>query len=113
MRLRDAIWIRTTPERVFGFFESMHENYLCWHTKHRLFRWEQGQGVRKGVVFYFEEEIGGTLMKKRAHFTAEIHIRTGPVGAWLNRREFSAVRQHIREEGESLKHLLEADSLPV
>ena len=45
--------------------------------------------------------------------TAEIHIRTGPVGAWLNRREFSAVRQHIREEGESLKQLLEGDSLPA
>ena len=151
MRLRDRIRIRTTPERVFGFFEAMHENYLRWHPEHRLFRWEEGQGVRTGVVFYFEEEIGGTLMKKRVHFTrvepsrhieftftnpllalivprlsfqiapdgegvqftAEIHIRTGPVGAWLNRREFNAVLRHMREEGENLKQLLEGDPLPA
>jgi uncharacterized protein YndB with AHSA1/START domain len=40
--------------------------------------------------------------------TAEIVVRTGPVGAWLNRREFDAVRRHMREEGENLKRLLEA-----
>lgn len=38
----------------------------------------------------------------------EIPIRTGPVGAWLNRREFTAVRVHMREEGERLRDLLEA-----
>ena len=37
----------------------------------------------------------------------EIHIRIGPVGAWLNRKEFYAVRQHMKEEGEYLKKLLE------
>jgi hypothetical protein len=96
-------------------------------------------------VFYFEEIIGGTRMKKRVHFTrvvpnrhveftftnpllalivprlsfhfepegegtrfqAEIQVRTGPIGAWMNRREFDAVRQHMREEGENLKRLLE------
>jgi hypothetical protein len=42
-------------------------------------------------------------------FIAELHIRTGPVGAWLNRREFNAVRQHMREEGENLKRILEAE----
>lgn len=40
--------------------------------------------------------------------TQELHVRTGPVGAWLNRREFNAVRQHMREEGENLKRLTEA-----
>ncbi len=40
---------------------------------------------------------------------AEIHIRTGPVGAWLNRKEFNAVRQHMREEGENLRRLVEAE----
>jgi hypothetical protein len=39
--------------------------------------------------------------------TQEIVLRIGPLAAWLNRRELNAVRQHMREEGENLKHLLE------
>jgi hypothetical protein len=42
-------------------------------------------------------------------FIARIPIRTGPVGAWLNRREFNAVRQHMKEEGENLKRIVEAE----
>lgn len=38
---------------------------------------------------------------------AEIRVRTGPVGAWLNRREFDAVRRHMREECENLKRIVE------
>ena len=148
MRLRDTIWIRSTPEKVFAFFETMDANYLRWHPDHRLFRWEEGRGLQEGIVFYFEEVIGGKLLKKRVVFTriepnrhieftfknrllrlivprlsfhmdpegdgfrltAEIHVRTGPIGAWLNRREFTAVRQHMREEGENLKHLLEVEA---
>jgi hypothetical protein len=151
MRLHDSIWIRTTPRQVFRFFETMDEHYLRWHPDHLLFRWEEGRGVREGVVFHFEETIGGKRMKKRVHFTrvepdrhveftftnrllalivprlsfhfeperggtrfeAEIVVRTGPLGAWLNRREFDAVRQHMREEGENLKALLEAPAPPV
>lgn len=41
--------------------------------------------------------------------TAEIHVRTGPLGAWLNRREFDAVRQHMHEEGENMKQILEGE----
>jgi hypothetical protein len=43
----------------------------------------------------------------QCRFIAEIHIRTGPIGARLNKREFDAVRQHMRQEGENLKRLLE------
>ncbi|CAN5709954.1 hypothetical protein BH23GEM8_BH23GEM8_01260 [soil metagenome] len=102
-------------------------------------------------IFYFEEEIGGTLVQNRVHFTrvefgwhleftftnrliawivpclsfqvtpegegvkfvAEIQIRTGPVGAWLNRREFAAISLHMREEGENLKKLLEGEGPPT
>lgn len=41
-------------------------------------------------------------------FIAQIAIRTGPIGAWVNRQEFNAVRQHMKEEGENLKKILEA-----
>jgi len=37
----------------------------------------------------------------------EVHVRIGPLGARLKRRELDAVRQHMREEGENLKELLE------
>jgi len=38
----------------------------------------------------------------------EVHVRTGPLGSWLNRRELDAVRKHMKEEGENLKRLLES-----
>ncbi|WP_254279515.1 SRPBCC family protein [Haloarcula marina] len=41
--------------------------------------------------------------------TQRIKIRTGPIGARLNRREFDAVRAHMQEEGENLKTLLERE----
>lgn len=41
--------------------------------------------------------------------TQRIEVRTGPIGAWLNRREFDAVREHMREEGENLRRILEAE----
>lgn len=39
--------------------------------------------------------------------TQRIKVRTGPIGARLNKREFDAVRTHMREEGENLKRILE------
>ena len=69
MRLRDSVWIHYPPERVYAFFEHMDEHYLAWHPDHRLFRWEQGRGLREGVRFYFEEVIGRKLMKKQVEFT--------------------------------------------
>ena len=41
--------------------------------------------------------------------TQRIKVRTGPIGAWLNRGEFNAVRVHMKEEGENLKALLETE----
>jgi hypothetical protein len=43
--------------------------------------------------------------------TQRIKVRTGPIGAWLNRREFDAVRTHMKEEGENLKTILETDEM--
>ena len=40
-------------------------------------------------------------------FEAEIHLRAGPLGERLNRRDFAAVEQHMAEEGRNLKALLE------
>ena len=45
--------------------------------------------------------------RKGCRLVQEIHVRVVPVGAWLNRKEFYVVRQHMNEEGEYLKKLLE------
>ena len=41
--------------------------------------------------------------------TQRIKVRTGPIGAWLNRREFDAVRTHMKEEGENLAAILQTE----
>lgn len=43
-------------------------------------------------------------------FTQQVHVRIGPIGRRLNRRGFAVVLQHMREEGENLKALLEAEA---
>jgi len=137
--------IRTTPDRIFGFFAAMETIYTAWHPDHLLFRWLDPPAIAPGVRFYFEERIGGELLKKEVAFTRiepgtliefaptmrlfrlllpritfhirpaqdgfavtqEIHLRIGPIAAWLNRRMLEAVRRHMREEGENMKRLLE------
>lgn len=39
-------------------------------------------------------------------FVAEIFLRAGPIAARLNRREFDAVREHMRIEGINLKRFV-------
>lgn len=46
-------------------------------------------------------------------FTQRIKVRTGPIGARLNRREFDAVRTHMKEEGENLKTILEIEAVGI
>jgi hypothetical protein len=41
-------------------------------------------------------------------FIQEVHVRFGPLGARLNRKEFEAVQQHMEEEGSNLKALMES-----
>jgi len=43
----------------------------------------------------------------RYRFVAEIFLRAGPLAARLNRREFDAVREHMRIEGINLKRFVE------
>ena len=47
------------------------------------------------------------IAKDRYRFIAEIFLRVGPLGARLNKREFDAVREHMRVEGLNLKRFVE------
>jgi len=44
-------------------------------------------------------------------FVAEIFLRVGPLGARLNKREFDAVREHMRIEGVNFKYYAEHGAL--
>ncbi len=54
------------------------------------------------MVFRLEDADGG-----RYRFVAEIAVRVGPIGARLNKRQFDAVREHMRVEGLNLKRFVE------
>lgn len=81
MILRDSIRIQARPEAIARFFDEIEGHYVQWHPDHVLFRWISGRGVAEGHVFYFEEYIAGTLLKKTVIFTAVIpnrHIEFAP-----------------------------------
>lgn len=146
MVFEDAIQISAPCEAVYAFFERMDENYLRWRPEHIKFEWRNGRGLQEGNTFYFEEEIGGQLLKKETRFTrivpnryiefkmtnwfyrlfipkmtfimppeaegctftAQVFLRgIGPLGKRLHRKEFAAVRRHMKEEGENLKAIIE------
>jgi hypothetical protein len=41
--------------------------------------------------------------------TQQVHVRIGPIGRRLNRRGFAVVEQHMKEEQQNMKALLEAE----
>jgi hypothetical protein len=53
------------------------------------------------MLFRIEPQRAGCVV------TAEIHLRIGPLAAWLNRHEITAVREHMRVEGVNLKRIVE------
>lgn len=54
------------------------------------------------LVFRLEALAGGQY-----RFVAEIFVRVGPLGQRLGRREFDALREHMRLEGVNLKRFVE------
>jgi signal transduction histidine kinase/nitroreductase/CheY-like chemotaxis protein len=56
------------------------------------------------MLFRIEPLAGGAQ-----RVVAEIHLRVGPLGARLNRREFDAVRAHMRLEGINLERMVRGE----
>jgi hypothetical protein len=88
MILRDTIEVCASSSDVFAFFEGMDAvRYVGWHPDHRVFRWTRGRGLKVGNEFYFEEVIGGKLLKKNVVITRiddGAHIEFAPT-FWLMR----------------------------
>jgi hypothetical protein len=64
--LTHSIEIRTTPERIFGFFLQIVDDasYRAWHPQdHVAFRCIKGEPCQEGSVVYAEEYIHGKVHK--------------------------------------------------
>ena len=146
--LRHAVEIKSSPERIFGFFANMAENYRAWHPDHVEWHYLPSGQLGEGSTIYAEEYLHGKLHKLRGPitkvetnyrmeykpmfgvrgvfateprgetslFTAEIHIGTEIplLGMLLDRLmrifmspQLAAIEQHMAEEGQSLKRILE------
>lgn len=87
-----------TQRKTVRFTEVVPDRYIEFRPTSRL-------------VGLLMPHISFTIAPDRegCELTQRIEVRTGPVGAWLNRREFDAVRTHMREEGENLRTVLEGE----
>lgn len=72
-------------------------NRIVFHPTSRLLRL-----ILPHISFTIEPVMEGSQVTQR------LKIRTGPIGRRLNRDEFDAVRQHMKEEGDNLKRIVES-----
>jgi hypothetical protein len=92
---RETIGGKSMAKSVI-FTKIEKDRYVKFVPSNRLFRL-----ILRALSFAMEPAGDGCT------FTARIEILTGPIGATLNKREFDAVRLHMKEEGENLKRLAE------
>ena len=69
---------------------------IVFHPTSRLIRF-----FLPHISFTTEPENGGCRVTQR------VQVRTGPIGRRLKKAEFDAVRQHMQEEAENLKRIVE------
>ena len=64
MILKHSIEIKTTPDKIWAFFENLDKNYTMWHPEdHIVFKWIKGKPMEKGSAWYAEETVSGKLYK--------------------------------------------------
>lgn len=85
-------------QKTVRFTEVVPDRYIAFRPTSRLVGL-----LMPSINFTIDPDEDG------CEFTQRIKIRTGPIGAWLNRGEFDAVRVHMNEEGENLKAILETE----
>lgn len=93
---RETVGGKTMDKTVF-FTEVEKDRYLEFALTNWFFRL-----ILRKFSFRMQPISSGTL------FIARIEILTGPIGTALNKREFDAVRVHMKEEGENLKPVVES-----
>ena len=84
-------------EKETVFTKIIPNQYIEFKMVNWFYRW-----FIPKMTFIFEEKENGCL------FTAQVFLRgIGPLGKWLHRKEFAAVKKHMEEEGINLKRIIE------
>ncbi|MFW5911227.1 MAG: SRPBCC family protein [Halolamina sp.] len=86
-------------QKTVKFVAVTPDRYLAFRPTSRMVRL-----LMPEISFTIEPRSDGCELTQR------IKVRTGPIGARLNKREFDAVRTHMREEGENMKRFLEDEA---
>lgn len=82
------------------FTKIKKDSYIEFTMKNYFFRY-----FIPKLTFEFTPEDDG------CRFAAQIYMNgVGPIGRRLHKQQFAAVRQHMKEEGENLKAIIEANS---
>ncbi len=69
IRLRDSITIRTTPEQLFNWLESMPQEYGSWHPDHVSYQVLSGSMQQVGSQVECKEYLHGKLHSMRFRLT--------------------------------------------
>jgi hypothetical protein len=131
--LRDSIEIHTTARQVFNWLEKIPQEYKSWHPDHVACRVLHGSMLEVGSDIECEENLHGKMHSLRfqmtkvipdqeyndtVRFVAELNIGSdspilGPLidlsFSLFFRQRIEAMRQHMIEEGENLKAILESE----
>jgi hypothetical protein len=88
--LNDSIEIEATPEDVFDWFKNLKtgEEYRAWHPNH--------------VDWYRVKCEGGCVVTAAISFRDVLSLKK------LCSKQLEGLKQHMREEGENLKKILES-----
>ncbi|HAA22565.1 MAG TPA: SRPBCC family protein [Cytophagales bacterium] len=79
------------------FTDIIPNRYIEFKMTKGLYRW-----FIPKLTFIMEPEGDGCV------FTGQVFLQGfGPLAKWANRKDFAAVRQHMKEEGQNLKRILE------
>lgn len=109
-------WLQQGRQAIgnrFHFEERIHGQ----HVK-RVMRYTKVEKDRliefvpdNALIRFFLRRVSFVIepMERQCRLTQEVQIRIGPIGKRLNRAGLAAVEGHMREEGENLKAIIEAE----
>ncbi len=66
--LKDSIEIKTTPDKIFNWFQNLDRHFTEWHPNHKKFVKVTG-GMDEGDIVYFEECVDGKWYKVKGKIT--------------------------------------------
>ena len=103
MILQETSILDVPPERVVAFLEALEHRYLDWHPDHISFSWLDGP---KREHFYFEERIGGWMIRMPVQITrsADGRMAVCQPATRIVRLVFPWMTFTVRPEGDSCRY---------